>query len=168
VGNQGYGGSEERGQELVLGGKLGGGLVGEESGDGDADESVQGVPDEVEGGDFVGEELDDEERGAGDDDRPSVEQLQSRRQREMAEAGQQAEDGDGGVEVQSGGESDGGQQGEQFRGRDFEDVEHALGTRVSREGDHATQREAGSSPVLTDRFGMTTLRSGFCKPPAFN
>ncbi len=81
VGDEGYGCSEERGQELVLGGKLGGGLVGEKSGDGDADEGVEGVPDEVERGDFVGEEFDDEERGAGDDDRPALEQMESRRKR---------------------------------------------------------------------------------------
>ncbi len=75
----------------------------------------------------------------------------------MAEAGQQAEDGDGGVEIESGGEADGGQQGEQFRGRDFEDVEHSLRTRVSREGDHATQRESRFLTGPSDRFGMTTL-----------
>jgi len=45
----------------------------------------------------------------------------------MAEACEQAEDGNGGVEIESGGESDGGQQREKFGGRDFEDVEHWLG-----------------------------------------
>ena len=119
VGDQGYGCADECGQQLVLGRKLAGRAVGEESGDGDADESVQGVPDQVEGRDLVGEEFDDEQCGAGGDDGPSGEQLQSGRKRKMGEAGQEAEDGDRGVEIQAGGEADGDQQREEFGGRDF-------------------------------------------------
>ena len=53
-----------------------------------------------------------------------LEQMESWGKGQMAEAGQQAEDGDGGVEVQAGGESDRGQQREEFRGRDLKDVQH--------------------------------------------
>ena len=42
----------------------------------------------------------------------------------MSEMRQQAEDGDGSIEIQSGGEADRGQQCEQFRERDLQDVEH--------------------------------------------
>ncbi len=132
VGDEGDGGSEKCGQQLVLGRKLGRGAVGEESGDRDADESVQGIPDEIEGGDFVGEEFEDEERGTGGNDGPGGEELQSGREREMSAAGEQAEDGDGGVEIQAGGESDGGEEREEFGGRDLEDVEHGVGETVSR------------------------------------
>ena len=122
VGDKGDPGAEQRRHQLVRGRKLGGGLVGQQSGDWDADEGVEGVPEQVEGGDFVGEEFEGEEREAGDDDGPSGEQEQPGRKRHMAETGQQAEDGDGGVEIQSGGEADCGQQGEEFGGRDLQDI----------------------------------------------
>jgi len=41
----------------------------------------------------------------------------------MAEAGQQSQDGDCGVEIQSGGEADRGQESEEFAGRHLQDVE---------------------------------------------
>lgn len=41
-------------------------MVGDERGDRDADEGVEQVPDHVEGGDLVGEELNCEEDGTGD------------------------------------------------------------------------------------------------------
>ena len=122
VGDEGDAGAEQRGHQLVRGRKLGGGLVGQQSGDRDANEGVQSVPDQVEGWDLVSEEFEGEECEAGDDDGPSGEQEQARRKRHVAETGQKAQDGDGGVEIQSGGEADRGQQGKEFRGRDLQDV----------------------------------------------
>jgi hypothetical protein len=40
-------------------------MVGDQRCDGDADESVEEIPEEVEGWDLVGEEFDGEEDGAG-------------------------------------------------------------------------------------------------------
>lgn len=109
---------------------------------------MQGVPDEVEGWDLVGEEFDHKERGAGGDDRPSPEQQQSRWEREMSEAGQQSEDGDRGIQIQSGSEADRGQQREQFRSRDLEDVQHALGRQYHEEcGDGRLRPSAGQRPA---------------------
>ena len=42
----------------------------------------------------------------------------------MAETGEQSEDGDGEVEVESGGKGDGGHECEEFGGRNVEEVEH--------------------------------------------
>ena len=42
-------------------------MIGDQGGDRDADDGVDAVPDEIEGGDLVGDELDDEEDGAGDE-----------------------------------------------------------------------------------------------------
>ena len=67
VGGEGYGGSDGGGEDLHLGGEMCAGVVGDEGGDGDADYSVDAVPDEVEGGDFVGEEFYGEENSAGDE-----------------------------------------------------------------------------------------------------
>ena len=87
VGDQGDGCSQQCGQQLVLRRKLAGRLVGEESGDGDADEGVQGVPDQVEGGDLVGEEFDDEERDAGGDYGPSWRAIAVREEAEDGRSG---------------------------------------------------------------------------------
>jgi hypothetical protein len=85
---------------------------------------VQSVPDQVEGRNLVCEEFDGEEGKGGDDDGPCGEQLQSRRKWKMSKARQESEDGDRGVEIESGGESDRGQHGEEFAGRDLQDVQH--------------------------------------------
>ena len=50
------------GQQLSFGRKLGGGSIGDEGRDGDADKSMQRIPEEVEGGDFVGEKFDAKKR----------------------------------------------------------------------------------------------------------
>ena len=59
----------------------------------------------------------------------------------MAEARQQSKDSDGGVEIQSCGEADGGQQREEFAGRNFEDVEHLVRENISRNGARSLQGE---------------------------
>ena len=42
----------------------------------------------------------------------------------MSEAPQQPQDGDGGVDIQSGGEGDRREEGKQFSGRDLQQIEH--------------------------------------------
>ena len=65
-------------------------FVGDECGDRDADEGVRCVPDEVEGGDFVGEELYSEEDG-GDRDHPWVlERVEALRQQDPMEVAEDA------------------------------------------------------------------------------
>ena len=119
----------------MLGRKLARSLIREQSGDGHANESVKSVPDQVEGGNFVGEEFDGEKSDAGDNDWPTGKQLQSGWEWEMAETGEESEDGDGRVEVQAGGEGDGGEQGEKLARRNVQNVEHygiAVDNNISR------------------------------------
>lgn len=101
------GGSCDGGEELHLRAELRGGLVGEQRGYGHADEGVGGVPDEVEGGDLVGEDFDGEE-DAGDDDDPGIgERVQAGREGDPVEAREDAEGGDRGVDVEAGGKAGG-------------------------------------------------------------
>jgi len=93
------GGSGDGGEELHLGRELRGGLVGEQCGDGDADEGVGGIPDEVEGGDFVGEDFDGEEHARDDDDPGAGERVEAGRERDPIEA---REDAEGGVKFTGG------------------------------------------------------------------
>ena len=71
---------------------------------------MQGVPEEIEGGDFVGEELQCEEDAGGADDPPVGEEMEAGWEREQAGVRQQAESAYGGVDVEPGGEADGYQQ----------------------------------------------------------
>ena len=87
VGGEGDQASEKRGQQLFARSKLRGGAIGEQRGDRDADEGMEGAPDEVEGGDLVGEEFDGEQGCAGGDYGPGLEELKGWREREMSEAG---------------------------------------------------------------------------------
>ncbi len=86
---------------------------------------MEGAPDQVEGGDFVGEELDGEQDCAGADYGPAFQELKSWRKRDVSEAGQEAEGCDRGIDIQSGGEGDGREDGEEFGERDLEEVEHS-------------------------------------------
>ena len=86
MGGEGYGGSEGGGQQLLRGGELAGGSVGEQCGGGNADEGVESAPDEVESGDFVGEEFDGEQECAGGDYGPGFQELQRRREGDVSEA----------------------------------------------------------------------------------
>ena len=107
VGDGRDGGSADGGEELHLGRELRGGLVGEQRGYGHTDEGVGGVPDEIEGGDLVGEDFDGEEE-AGDGDDPGVgEGVQAGREGDPVESREDAEGGDGGVDVETGGEAGG-------------------------------------------------------------
>jgi hypothetical protein len=58
----------------------------------------------------------------------------------MSEAGDEAEAGDGRVEIQSGGETDGSQQGEKFALRDLQEVGHRPGRKTK-----------GSLPMIRKR-----------------
>jgi hypothetical protein len=85
--------------------------------------------------------------------------MQSGGKWEMAEAGEQAQDGDRGVKVESGGESDGGQQREEFGGRDLEDVEHFVGDDIITGSVMLHSGEIGFlsglfRPVRNDNFGV--------------
>ena len=81
VSDEGDGGSQESREQLVLRGELAGRAVSEESSHGDADEGMKRVPDEVEGGDLVSEELDGEQDCARSYNGPSLKKLESRRKR---------------------------------------------------------------------------------------
>jgi|SRR5215475_13884604 len=104
--------------------ELAGRTIGKESGDRYANESVDSVPDKVERGDLVGEELNDEKGNTGTDDDPALKRLQSSGKWEVAETREQSEDRDGGVKVKSRGKTDGYEKGEELRRRDFQNVEH--------------------------------------------
>ncbi len=107
VRERGDGGTDGGGEKLHLRRELRGGLIGKQRRNGDADEGVGGVPDEVEGGNFVGEELDGEE-GGGDADDPGVgEGVEAGREQDPVGVGEDAEGGDRGVDVEAGGEAGG-------------------------------------------------------------
>jgi hypothetical protein len=118
VGDEGDGAAGESGDKLLGGSEAGGGLKSEQRGDGDADESVQRVPDEVECRDFVDEEIDAEENESGGDDAPVGQQVQRWGQFEKSCVGHEAEGGDGGVDVEPGRETDGDHQGDKLVGRE--------------------------------------------------
>lgn len=110
VGDQRDGGSEGGGEDLHLGRELRTGVIRDESGDGNADEGVEGVPEEVEAGDLVGDELGQEHGGAGGEDPGMAERVETWGQRHPMGAGQEAECQDGGVEVEPGSEAGCGDQ----------------------------------------------------------
>ncbi len=141
VSDEGDSASGKRGGKL-LGGREGcRGLIREERGDRNADEGVERVPDEVEGGDLVGEELDGEEREAGGDDAPVGEQVEGRGQGDEVEVCQEAEGGHGGVDVEPGGEADRDQQGDEFVGR--EGHGDSIGARASESASRQASELAG-------------------------
>ncbi len=82
-------------------------MVGDERCDRDSDEGVEEIPEEVEGGDLVGEEFDGEEDSAGDDDPGVAEGVEAGWELDDLRAGEEAEGEDGGVDVDSGGEAGG-------------------------------------------------------------
>src|ERR1019366_10613556 len=88
VSSEGDGRTGERADELHLGRKRGRRFKREQGGDGNSHESMQGVPDEVEGRNFVGEELDGEERETSTDDPPTGNKMQGTGQRQCAGAGE--------------------------------------------------------------------------------
>src|SRR5207302_4235666 len=129
MGDEGDESSDECCEQLMLWRELAGGAVGQESGHGDSDEGVKGIPDQIESGDLVGEELDREQCGASRNYGPALQYLQTRGKRKMAEACQKSQNTYGGVEVQAGSEADGDKKREQLSRRDIEDIEHQLGVR---------------------------------------
>jgi hypothetical protein len=68
MGNGGNQGSEAGDQELQLGREMGAGRKGEERGGGYSNERVEGVPDQVDTGNLIGDKLTREEHGGGCDD----------------------------------------------------------------------------------------------------
>jgi hypothetical protein len=82
----------------------------------------------------------------------------------MAEASKQSEDDDGGVEIQSGGESNGRQQGEKLGRRDVENVEHFLKRQFTTEAQRNiwffSPRLCGESYLLVDRESQYPFPEG--------
>src|SRR5258708_1537247 len=124
MGGEGDGGSEKRGEELLGGRELRGSPGSEQGGDGNAHEGVEGAPKEIECGDFISGEFDGEERCAGGEYRPGFKELAGGREREVSKAGEEAEGSRRGVDIQSGGEGDRGQEGEEFGERNLQPVGH--------------------------------------------
>src|SRR5581483_9013022 len=87
------------------------GNVGQQRRDGNADKRVQSVPYEVEGGDFVGEELQPEQRQRNADDPPRLQNVQAGGQGNDSEAPQQPQRRHRGVYVEPGGEAGGRKHG---------------------------------------------------------
>jgi hypothetical protein len=110
VGGEGDGSAERGGEYLHLRGELGAGLVGDKRGDRDADEGVEDIPEEIEGGELVGEELDEEEDGRDDEDPGVGEGTKTWRKLNEVGAVENAECEDGGVDVESGCEAGGDDQ----------------------------------------------------------
>jgi len=116
VSNEGDGAARESGGKLFGGRERCSGLKSEERGEGDADESVERVPDEVEGGDLVDKETDAEEDESGGDDTPVGEEMKRGWQVEISGVGHEAERGHGGVDIEPGRETDGDHQGDDLVG----------------------------------------------------
>lgn len=110
VGGECNGCAQGGGEHLHLRSELRTGVVGDERGDRDADEGVKDIPEEVYGGDLVGEEFDGEEDGAGDDDPGVAEGVEAWWELDDVGAGEESEGEDGGVDVNSGGEAGGNDQ----------------------------------------------------------
>jgi hypothetical protein len=116
--------SQQGGQQLFFGRELVCGFVGEQPGYGNPDESVKSIPDQVDRGNLVSEELNGKQGNGRGDHGPSCKDVQSWGEWEMSYARQQAQGGHSGIEVQARGEGDSGHQGEQFVRRDLQQVEH--------------------------------------------
>ena len=114
VGEKRDAGAGGGGEQLHAGREVVGGLVGDEGGDGDANEGVEGVPDEIEGGDLVDDELGGEEQAGGDEDPGVREGVEARGESDPVEAVEQAEGEDGGVDVEPGGEAGGDDEGSEI------------------------------------------------------
>lgn len=111
VGDRGEEAAGTRGQELQAGREVGAGGVGEKGGGWDADDGVERVPDEIDAGDLVGDELAGEEEGCGGEDPGMAEGFESAGKGDPMVAGEEAEGEHGGVEVEPGREADGDDKG---------------------------------------------------------
>ena len=76
MGDEGDGAAGKSGGELLARREAGCGLKGEERSNWDANEGVERVPDEVEGGNFVDEKINAEENESGGDDAPVRQQME--------------------------------------------------------------------------------------------
>src|SRR5690242_7200538 len=104
MGSEGDPSAEEGGEKLLLRGEGGGRTPGNKASDRNADEGVKSVPDKIECGDLICEELNAEECDAGADNPPAGEEMKRIRKDKDAVVGKDAEGGDGGVDVETGGE----------------------------------------------------------------
>ena len=76
------------------------------------------VPDKIEGGNLVDEEIDSEENESRGDDAPVRQQMQRWGQVEESCVGHEAESGHGGVDVEPSREADGDHQSDELVGRE--------------------------------------------------
>src|SRR5512146_248878 len=98
------------GRELVAGG------VGEECGDRHTYESVNGVPEEIEIGNLVGEEFENEKRGGNGDYAPVLQQRQTAGKSDSMESAQKSEGRHRCVDVETGSKARGDDQGNDLGG----------------------------------------------------
>lgn len=102
MGGKRDGAAEKSGKKLRRGRKILRRAVGEQRSDGDADECVQRIPEEVEERNFVGEKFCGEQRSSYNDYWPGVEGVQRRRELKKSQMREQAEGRDRSIDVQPG------------------------------------------------------------------
>lgn len=107
VGDECNGCTDDGGEDLHLRRELRAGMIGQESGEWDSDESVDGIPNEVEARDFVGHELNGEQGSAGDEDPEMSERLQAWWKACEMKSSENSQGKYGGVNVQSASETGG-------------------------------------------------------------
>jgi len=97
-------------------GSGGGGAEGEERRGRRADKGVDGLPDGVDEGNFVGEKFHEVENAGDGEDERMGENLELLGEMNDAETLEEAEGGDGGVDIEAGGEAGAENEAESFEG----------------------------------------------------
>jgi hypothetical protein len=102
---KGYGRSQEGAQQLLTWRQLGGSAIGQHGRNRHAHESVQCVPYEIESRNFIGDEFDKKKRARRANYIPASERMERWRQIEQAGLRQHSQGGDGGIDIEPGGEA---------------------------------------------------------------
>src|SRR5271165_5212617 len=124
VSGQGDGRAQQRRQHLLLRRQLGGGAVGHQGCHRNSNESMKSIPEQIEGGDFIREKLDNKKHARSGNHPPTGKQSEPRRKIQQAGVGQQSESGYRGIEVQPGCEAYRCNQSEEFRPAKFHARQH--------------------------------------------
>lgn len=95
-------GSPNRGEQLHLRRQVGCSLIGEQGSNRQPNECVQRVPDQVQAGDFISDELNSEHRSAGADHPPITKSLEPRRQNRPMHMDEQAQRQNSRVNIEAG------------------------------------------------------------------
>jgi hypothetical protein len=85
---------------------------------------MEGIPEQIEGGNLVGEELDCEQSDSGPNHPPATQQMQSARQLEQFGVSQQSQGGHGGIDIQPGGEAYCHDQAYEFSANEYGSTNH--------------------------------------------